>query len=252
MIENPLLFMKIVAIGDIHGRTLWKKILEKESPDVMVVMGDYFDSRENISQQAQMENFAKLVALKENRPGGVCLLFGNHDGHYLPGWGETYSGYNPVRAIEIGAMLRDAVLGKQVQMAFSADLGFSNVLFSHAGVSRTWLANTKEKVPYDEKETDLPGYLNDLLCYKPDAFRFTPGSNRFDRTGDSKTQPPTWIRPETLMQDAIHGFVQVVGHTASPDLLRLQSGSATLYTIDTLGTSGEYLMMREEGILIKK
>jgi predicted phosphodiesterase len=37
--------MKIVAIGDIHGRDYWKQIIEQEQDaDVFVFVGDYFDS----------------------------------------------------------------------------------------------------------------------------------------------------------------------------------------------------------------
>ncbi len=35
--------MKIITIGDIHGRDFWKKILE-EPMDQLVFIGDYFDS----------------------------------------------------------------------------------------------------------------------------------------------------------------------------------------------------------------
>lgn len=33
--------MKTVIVGDIHGRTIWKDILEKEQPDRVVFLGDY-------------------------------------------------------------------------------------------------------------------------------------------------------------------------------------------------------------------
>ena len=36
--------MKTVFIGDIYGRHTWKLIVEKEQPDHVVFMGDYFDS----------------------------------------------------------------------------------------------------------------------------------------------------------------------------------------------------------------
>ena len=36
--------MKLVAIGDIHGRDIWKQIVETEQPNTVVFVGDYFDS----------------------------------------------------------------------------------------------------------------------------------------------------------------------------------------------------------------
>ena len=36
--------MKYILIGDIHGRTQWKKIVEKEKDaDKFIFLGDYFD-----------------------------------------------------------------------------------------------------------------------------------------------------------------------------------------------------------------
>ena len=36
--------MKIIALGDIHGRTIWKQIISKEIFDRMAFIGDYFDA----------------------------------------------------------------------------------------------------------------------------------------------------------------------------------------------------------------
>ena len=32
--------MKIIILGDIHGRTIWKQIIEKENPDKIIFLGD--------------------------------------------------------------------------------------------------------------------------------------------------------------------------------------------------------------------
>ncbi len=38
--------MKTIVIGDIHGRTSWKDIIEKEQTwDKVIFIGDYFDSK---------------------------------------------------------------------------------------------------------------------------------------------------------------------------------------------------------------
>ena len=36
--------MKTILIGDIHGRSIWKRIVADEKPDRVVFIGDYFDS----------------------------------------------------------------------------------------------------------------------------------------------------------------------------------------------------------------
>ena len=44
---NLLIMSKIVVIGDIHGRAIWRKIID-ENPDAdkFIILGDYFDSHE--------------------------------------------------------------------------------------------------------------------------------------------------------------------------------------------------------------
>jgi predicted phosphodiesterase len=36
--------MKTLIIPDIHGKSVWKQMIEVESPDRIVFLGDYFDS----------------------------------------------------------------------------------------------------------------------------------------------------------------------------------------------------------------
>ncbi len=48
--------------------------------------------------------------------------------------------------------------------------------------------------------------------------------------------------PESLYKDALNGFTQVVGHTVQKRI-SFQFG---VWLIDTLGTSGEYLMIENE------
>ena len=52
--------MKTIAIGDIHGLGYWKQILEKERPDRVVFVGDYFDSF-NIPGIDQIHNFKNII-----------------------------------------------------------------------------------------------------------------------------------------------------------------------------------------------
>ena len=56
--------MKIISIGDIHGRNIWELIVKQEAEaDLFVFMGDYFDTRENITAHQQIENFKKILKL---------------------------------------------------------------------------------------------------------------------------------------------------------------------------------------------
>ena len=60
----------------------------------------------------------------------------------------------------------------------------------------------------------------------------------FDNYGDGVTQSPIWVRPRSLSKDKLDGFIHVVGHTMQEKL----SISDEIILIDTLGTTGEYLI----------
>lgn len=79
---------------------------------------------------------------------------------------------------------------------------YKNIVFSHAGVSSVWMKNNNiEK-------------LEDINTLEPsEIFGFTP--NRYsDFSGSSETQPPTWIRPWTLLECGYQGVIHIVGHTS--------------------------------------
>ena len=75
--------MKIIALGDTHGRNYWQHIVSKNADaDKFVFIGDYFDSKEDISPESQILNFERIIEFKKSNHDKVILLFGNHDYHY--------------------------------------------------------------------------------------------------------------------------------------------------------------------------
>jgi hypothetical protein len=76
------------------------------------------------------------------------------------------------------------------------------------------------------------------------SFRFAG----FNAYGDSKESSPIWIRPKSLQKanrDTLRNqFIQVVGHTQQNKIDREgKSSGGRYYYIDTLGTSGEYMII---------
>ena len=52
---------KITIIGDLHGRTTWRQMVdENPDSDLYIFMGDYFDSFD-IDIMSQMHNFRDLI-----------------------------------------------------------------------------------------------------------------------------------------------------------------------------------------------
>jgi predicted MPP superfamily phosphohydrolase len=212
--------MKTIIIGDIHGRDLWKRIVDVEADaDRIVFLGDYFDSFD-IPGVVQLQNFLDIIDFKKNSNKEVVLLFGNHDYHYMPGFiGMGYSGYQTGLAYQF----REAISAnlEHLQMAHL----FDNVLCSHAGISPEWLEISFGK-PKDESEhnwstdtlddvRDVVELINEHFKFKPSIFEF----NGWDPHGDNTYQTPIWIRPASLMASNKKNtslkkhVIQVVGHT---------------------------------------
>lgn len=71
--------MKITVIADIHGRTCWHNIIEKEKDsDKIIFLGDYVSTHEDISEDQQCSNLEDILNYKEANPNKVILLRGNH------------------------------------------------------------------------------------------------------------------------------------------------------------------------------
>lgn len=240
--------MRVIALGDTHGRNNWKAIAEKElaTCNKFVFVGDYFDSHdEKSSGDKQIENFKEILELKKANPYKVVLLTGNHDYHYIRGIGETYSGYQSGYALEIGEIVEQAIKDSLMQMAFTAD-GF---LYSHAGLTKTWASMFMGRI-FDESKNNINPeidetfiqILNNYLVYQPKVFMFNSGINA-SMTGDDVTQGPIWVRPYSLSKDKVEGWWYVVGHTTSRRLSIVDDHQIIL--IDCLGETGEYLIVED-------
>jgi hypothetical protein len=219
--------MRIIALGDIHGRSSWQMILDKENYDRCIFIGDYLDSREGLSAELQLKNLEAILEFKRQNPTSTTLLLGNHDYHYLLTNTERYSGFQPEIQAEAAHLFQPAIDTGLIQPCLTVE----NLLFSHAGVTKTWC--TKNKVEMN----DLQNSINQLLINRPDAFQFTYGKN-FSPYGDDIDQSPIWVRPNSLKEDMLDGYIQIAGHTTQ-NQIHIEDH---ILLIDTLGTSQEYLI----------
>lgn len=234
---------KIVAFGDLHGRSVFKLIIaQNPDADVFICMGDEFDSFE-FNCLEQMVNFQELMEYKEKMGDKLICLIGNHTLHYFPEIGDSgTSGYQKGgAATSISHLINEN--RDYLQMAYAID----NILFTHAGVGESWM----QWIVDNKVMTNLPNYsageiadwVNDLWKYKPRTFNF----NGRESSGDDLGQTPVWIRPRSLMKDSQKmkkaGIIQVVGHTQMNQIdIKGKATGGKYFFIDTLGTSGEYLI----------
>jgi hypothetical protein len=235
--------MKTVIIGDTHGRDTWKTITQMHPDiDVLVFLGDYFDSF-TISAAQQINNFKEIIYLKETASFKVILLIGNHDHHYFSEVGNTgTSGYQYYAAHEITSLVSNN--RRHLQIAYQLE----NILCTHAGVGKVFLDWAFDPNEWNIK--NMAADLNALFIMHPKAFEFCG----MDPTGDSIGQTPIWIRPKSLMIDAQEfkkEIIQVVGHTQMKKIPSVALTGGRYYFIDTLGTSGEYLVVENGEISIE-
>jgi len=240
---------KTLVLGDTHGRSNWKLAIHQEQPDRVIFIGDYFDSFE-FSGVEQIDNFKQIIQYKENNlQVEVVLLIGNHDHHYFPEIGYTgTSGYQSRIAPSITQVIDEN--RHHLQMAY----GFENFLLTHAGVSPVFMDQVFGENDWSVESVVVD--LNELFRYKPKAFEF----NGFDAYGDNTTQTPIWIRPRSLMQankkhtkSLKKDYIQIVGHTGMKRIDIDGSDKFTggrYYFIDTMETSGEYLVIQDNSLSV--
>jgi hypothetical protein len=253
--------MKLVAIGDIHGRDIWKQIVAKEhDADQFVFVGDYFDSF-TVKGIDQINNFLDIIEFKKQSKVPVILLIGNHDHHYYPGIDDSgTSGYQALMAPSIKHVVDD---NKQhLQVAYQV----GEFVFTHAGLSSEWLDDMVVGWSVDS----LDATVNDLFRYQPNklayrSFKYYDYSH--DKAelasgyGNETFQGPLWIRPAALMaankdtkrknitnkETLKKQIIQVVGHTPQDEIdIKGKSTGGRYYFIDTLEyDQGQYLIVRD-------
>jgi len=236
--------MKTIVIGDVHGLSLWKLIVNQEQDaDRIVFIGDYFDSFDILGVE-QIQNFKEIIEYKETSGKEVIMLIGNHDHHYFPEVGYTgTSGYQ--RGIDQFITQIIDENRHHLQMAYS----FDEFLFTHAGVSPTFMDSEFGDEGWVEE--NVVKLLNDLFKYKPKSFTF----KGTDPYGDNTYQTPIWIRPRSLM--AVNNkhkkglkkkYIQIIGHTQVKKLDLVGSQKAAggrYYLIDCQESTGEYLIIQD-------
>jgi predicted MPP superfamily phosphohydrolase len=246
--------MKTVVIGDVHGRSLWKLIVNQENPDRVVFIGDYFDSFD-IKGEEQLNNFLDIIEYKKSNGKEVIMLIGNHDYHYFPEIGDTgTSGYQAMFSYQINPVL-DANR-EHLQIAYQ----FDEFLFSHAGISSKFLDSVFGVNGW--KLETMVEQINELFKYKPLTFSFGEAVSiqklsYLDPYGDNEEQSPIWIRPRSLMaanKDTLRKkVIQIVGHTQVKKLDingAMKAAGGRYYLIDCQGTTGEYLIIEDGNLSI--
>ncbi len=204
--------IKIVSIGDIHGRDLWLEAINGvqyniDDLDYVVFVGDYVDSFD-ISAAIQLYNLQQIIELKKKYPEKVILLLGNHDMQYLFHPKNRCSGYQE------NNYLQYMMLFKENRHLFAAAHQIKNYLWTHAGIHRGWYNECVKK--YCEAHPDMT--LADVINHDFDRESHWLFSVGYLRGGSSQVGGPFWLDRTNSWNKPVKGYHQIFGHThTGPD-----------------------------------
>lgn len=243
--------MKALIIPDVHQKVNWKFALQNVNNfDKIFFLGDYFDYHDNADVYGfeAITNFEEIIAFKKKYPDKVELCFGNHDAHYLGGF-RCYSNWQMDYGDDFCEALLKAADYLNICYRFGdyiiSHAGITKTWYetwtksipNWPNIKKCWLTNELPKVGEDPIENINSWFKYLLKCnvslmddmkYKTLSveeksnlammtnhlgaiFEFPLGCR--DSYGDSEICPPTWVRPYSLLRDALFDY-QIVGHSA--------------------------------------
>lgn len=203
--------MKIIAIGDIHGRNNWKAIADLDilykTPnlatdyDKYIFLGDYVDSYV-ISNDNILQNLQDIIQLKKNYPDKIILLLGNHDLMYMFNYEDhACSGFRPEMYDQLHKLFND---NKDL---FLPIYRINNYLFSHAGITTVWWKNFIKSIDY-KPEYAIDDVINNQFK-KYNKVLFWVG---FYRGGYHLSGGPFWADKAESSAWVLPNYHQIVGH----------------------------------------
>ena len=239
--------MKIIVCPDIHQEieplAFCIQQLRDGEVDKCIFLGDLIDSWSSAewyydSLRSPKAVLEKIAEWKEEFGDKFSCLMGNHDWSYsrirnlhyseiLKAAGVSGHQNNHVHEIE-------ALFDKYESIFQLADC-VDNVVYSHAGFTKTWLKkyiiytdfeNVRPKnfvkTVYDPMLKDLPA----LIARLNDDFktgkmrRWWLDHRSYSPTGNDPDEGPLWVRPEALKNDSAFKM-QIVGHTECRDGMKM-------------------------------
>jgi 3',5'-cyclic AMP phosphodiesterase CpdA len=250
----PLNARRCLIIPDVHQDIAWvERILMREdagdvSPDLIVFLGDYFDSRRPVTQRAgTAETCVYLDALRVRLGERAIFLLGNHDVQYLEARAACLARRTPRHLrYKCGAAFSHSAakrIAKDLSPEFwSAARLFVSVngwLLSHAGVAAEhWPLRA---IPVDSLRAFDEACVAALeTITAPLASHPLLEAGRV-RGGDAEVGGITWLDWDDEFADELP-FPQVVGHTSDESGARQRGcswcldGGQTCYGV--LGPAG--------------
>jgi hypothetical protein len=164
------------------------------------------------NNKVTIENLKSIIAYKQQNPDKVVLLLGNHDLHYFSEYYYELAGgnrYSPHAAISLQRLFQDN--HHLFQLAWETELCDRHILFSHAGITLSWLKRNINLIRIPDAR-----HLNRLI--KTDEGLEALAQVGEMRGGDYPSGSLVWaVVEEMLMSAPIPKTYQIVGHSMQFD-----------------------------------
>ena len=201
---------KILIIPDVHGRTFWRTALDTGNYEKIIFLGDYVDPYvyEGIDKLQALSNFKAILSLKMIYRDKVVLLLGNHDlcyysDHYRNKVGGDRYDYEHEK--ELQQLFRSRT--DLFKLAHEETLGGKHYLFSHAGITMTWLKQNSGIIVKPDA-----AHLNHLLDTNKGMDTLAQVGEM--RWGDYPSGSIVWADIVELLESSpLPDTYQIVGHT---------------------------------------
>lgn len=222
--------MKLIAIGDVHGRDAWKQI-DVNAADKVIFLGDYVDGYD-YGDKAIYDNLEAIVQLKRSNPDKVVLLIGNHDAQYMHFPDYSCSGFRPTMQSRLGDFFTQH--RPLFQIAYQQD----SHLFTHAGVSQNWYHYREQYINRVDSDASLADRLNALYERSSTRdFLFDVGPRR---GGGQAFGGPVWADRSETIKNYLPDYHQVVGHTPVPDITTAGGKNSSITYCDVTQTKADF------------
>lgn len=183
--------------------------MEKYPGEEFIFLGDYLDPypEEGISVDQAFDGLIDILSFKENNPGMVVLLFGNHDLHYLHSELEG-SRLDWRHAARNEQCFREHM--QAFQLAHERTVAGKRYLFTHAGVGKKWLETYISTIPEESITAEM---FNNW--YRLPSFIRALSDVSYFRWGGCEFGSMVWadLQEQGVQENQLQSLVQVFGHT---------------------------------------
>ena len=223
--------MKVITIGDLHGKTHWKNISYDEY-DRVIFIGDYLDGDGSTDE---LENLQQIISFKKSYPEKVILLLGNHEIQYYWQPENKLKKHNRHLSKSFNSIL------KENENIFQVSFQLNDYLWTHAGITNRWL---------DFVENTVPGFKNSFASNPEETINALFHSDKCDllfsigkaKGGDS-TGGPFRADISELRTGIPLNIKQLTGHYRIKGIEKVEINSNEIIFTDCLNSTIEWAVL---------